>query len=52
MFEGRELELSYAKETLKYIQELFKGKISLITKTRDHRDVEIICDENKQIVIN
>lgn len=52
MFEGRELELSYAKETLKYIQELFKGKISLITKTREHRDVEIICDENKQIVIN
>ena len=52
MFEGRELELSYAKETLKYIQELFKGKISLLTKTREHRDVEIICDENKQIVIN
>ncbi|ASW43421.1 SpoVR family protein [Clostridium isatidis] len=52
VFDGRELELSYAKETMRYIQGLFKGKISLVTRTKENREVEIICDENNNIVIN
>ncbi len=44
VFDGRELELNYAKETLKYIQELWGKKVKLITKDSDKKDVVIMCN--------
>ncbi|MEQ8154336.1 MAG: SpoVR family protein [Clostridiaceae bacterium] len=49
LFDGRELELSYAKETLKYIQELWGRRVVLLTKGANGGEVKIICDENKKI---
>ena len=40
IFDGRPLELSYAKETLKYIQELWGHDVKLITKSGDKQDVD------------
>ncbi|MGL5380651.1 SpoVR family protein [Clostridium sp.] len=51
-FDGRELEVSYAKETLKYVQDLWGHKVILQTKTKDGRDIEIICDEDRKIFVN
>lgn len=51
VFEGRELEISYAKETLKYIQELWGRKVILNTKSKDDNSIVIICDEDKKITI-
>ena len=51
-FDGRELELSYAKETLKYVQDLWGYKVKLITKTRDGKDVELVCNEDRNIFVN
>ncbi|WP_252231808.1 SpoVR family protein [Clostridium sp. ZBS15] len=52
VFDGRELELSYAKETLKYIQELWGKKVKLITKDSDKKDVIITCNMDKEITIS
>ncbi len=49
VFDGRELELNYAKETLKYIQELWGKKVKLITKDSDKKDVVIMCNMDKEI---
>ncbi|ATD55822.1 SpoVR family protein [Clostridium chauvoei] len=49
-FDGRELEIPYAKETLKYIYDLWKHRVVLRTKTKEGRDIEIICDERKVFV--
>lgn len=51
LFDGRELELSYAKETLKYTQELWGRRVVLITKNKDGDDITLICDEDKKITI-
>ncbi|SJT76885.1 SpoVR family protein [Clostridioides difficile] len=51
VFDGRELELNYAKETLKYIQELWGKKVRLITKDSDKKDVVITCNMDKEITI-
>lgn len=51
-FDGRELELSYAKETLKYIQDLWGHKVKLITKNKDEKIIELICNEDRNILIN
>lgn len=51
-FDGRELELGYAKETLKYVHDLWGYKVKLITKTRDGKDVELVCNEDRNIFIN
>jgi stage V sporulation protein R len=49
-YEGRELELSYAYETIKHIVDLWEGKIMLVTKIDDKRKV-IICDEQKKVTL-
>ena len=51
-FDGRELELNYAKETLKYVQDLWGHKVILQTKNKDNKSVEIICNEERNIYIN
>ncbi|MCR1952411.1 MULTISPECIES: SpoVR family protein [unclassified Clostridium] len=51
-FDGRELEMSYAKETLKYVQDLWGRKVTLITKTKEGKQIEIICNEDRKIFIN
>ncbi|MCF0147165.1 MAG: SpoVR family protein [Clostridium sp.] len=51
-FDGRELELTYAKETLKYIQDLWGHKVILLTKSKDEKSLEIVCNEDRNIYIN
>lgn len=51
-FDGRELELTYAKETLKYIQDLWGHKVILLTKSKDEKAMEIVCNEDRNIYIN
>ncbi len=51
-FDGRELELSYAKETLKYIQDLWGRSVILLTKNKDNKSMEIVCNEDRNIYIN
>lgn len=43
-FDGRELELNYAQQTLRYTAVLWGGKVVLHTKV-DDRDKEITCTE-------
>jgi len=49
-FDGRELELSYAYETLKHIIDLWEGKVVLLTKL-DNKDKMIMCDEQKKVTL-
>lgn len=49
-FDGRELELSYAYETLKYMVDIWGGKVLLQTKV-DNKKKIICCDENKKITL-
>ncbi|AOR24446.1 SpoVR family protein [Clostridium taeniosporum] len=51
VFDGRELELNYAKETLKYIQELWGRKVKLFTKDSDKKEVIMTCNTDKEIII-
>jgi len=51
-FDGRELELSYAKETLKYVQDLWGHKVILLSKNKDGKSVELICNEDRNIFVN
>lgn len=51
-FDGRELELSYAKETLKYLQDLWGHKVILLSKNRDGKSVELVCNEDRNIFVN
>lgn len=51
-FDGRELEMSYAKETLKYLQDLWGRKVTLVTKTKEGKQIEIVCNEDRKIFIN
>lgn len=51
IFDGRSLELSYAKETLKYVQELWGRDVKLITKGSDGQEMTIKCDLDKKITI-
>lgn len=47
-FDGRELELSYAYETLKHLVDLWKGKVVLTTHLEEKMK-NIACDEMKRI---
>ena len=47
-YDNRELELSYAYETLKHIVDLWDGKVMLVTYFDEKRKI-IICDEQKKI---
>lgn len=48
VYDGRELNLNYAEYTLKYIVDLWKGKVTLLTKL-EGKDYKITCDESKKI---
>ncbi|WP_027623293.1 SpoVR family protein [Clostridium lundense] len=47
-FDGRELDLNYAVETLKYIVQLWQHKVILKTSSND-KSLDIVCDTDKQI---
>jgi stage V sporulation protein R len=47
-YDGRELELGYAYETLKHLVDLWKGKVVLSTQLEGKRK-NITCDEMKRI---
>ncbi|EEG78883.1 SpoVR family protein [Dethiobacter alkaliphilus] len=49
-FDGRELELRYAYETLKHLATLWDGKIQLTTIINNAEKV-IVCDENKKVTM-
>jgi stage V sporulation protein R len=49
-YDGRELELNYAYETLKHIADLWDGKVMLVTFLENKRKV-IYCDEQKKITM-
>lgn len=50
IYDERELNLSYATETLKYIQTLWGGKVILRT-TLSQIPRQIVCNENKKVCI-
>ncbi len=50
LYDGRELNLAYTTETLKYIQSLWGGKVVLKTSLAKIPR-QIICSENKKVVI-
>jgi len=50
LYDGRELEMVYAKETLKHIVDLWGTKVELYTKM-DNREKVITCSEDKIINI-
>ncbi len=52
IFDGRILDLSYAKETLKYIQELWGYDVKLITKSSDKQEVILTCNQEKKIIVS
>ncbi|MBE6087872.1 MAG: SpoVR family protein [Clostridium beijerinckii] len=52
VFDGRPLELSYAKETLKYVQELWGHDVRLITKSSDKQEVILTCNQEKKIIVS
>ena len=51
VFDGRELELIYAKETIKHLQRLWGHNITLITKTKDEKEFLINCDDTGKITV-
>lgn len=50
IFDGRDLELTYAKETLKYVAELWGNKVELKTRLQDKAKV-ITCNEDKLVMV-
>ena len=48
MYDGRELELSYAYETIKHVVDLWDGKVMLVTKI-DNKMKIIECNEQKKV---
>ena len=50
VYDGRELELNYAYETLKHVVDLWEGKVMLVTYIENKRKV-ILCDEERKITI-
>ncbi|VBB05403.1 sporulation stage v protein r [Lucifera butyrica] len=47
-FDGRELEMGYTRETLKYVAELWGGEVSLST-VLNGRETVLRCNEQKEI---
>ncbi|MCX7745552.1 MAG: SpoVR family protein [Clostridia bacterium] len=47
-YDGRELELNYAYETLKHVVDLWDGKVMLVTYLDEKRKI-IMCDEQKKV---
>lgn len=48
--DGRDLELTYAGETMKYMVELWGQPVQLITRVKG-KDKKLICHENKKITV-
>lgn len=48
VYDGRELELNYAYETLKHLVDLWDGKVMLSTYL-DEKQKVILCDEKKRV---
>lgn len=51
VFDGRELEITYAKETIKYLQRLWGNKVIIVSKTKDGKDFYINCDEESKVTV-
>jgi len=51
VYDGRELDIVYAKQTLKYIQALWGRKVRLITKAKEFREFAINCNENGELTL-
>ncbi|WP_436512992.1 SpoVR family protein [Clostridium thermobutyricum] len=51
VFDGRELEISYAKETVKYIGKLWGYKVKLNTQNKEGEEFAITCNEKGKILI-
>lgn len=51
VYDGRELDIVYAKQTLKYIQALWGRKVRLITKTKECKEFAINCNENGELTL-
>lgn len=51
VFDGRELETNYAKETLKYVGELWNRKVVLLSSNKDGSTLKFTCDENKIVTV-
>lgn len=51
VFDGRGLDITYAKHTLKYIRELWGHSVKLLTKGNDKQEITILCDQDKKITI-
>ena len=49
-YDGRELDISYAYETLKHVVDLWNAKVMLVTKIDNKRKV-IACDEYKKVTL-
>lgn len=47
-FDGRELDMNYAVETLKYIVQLWQHKVILKTNVGG-KTVDVVCDSDKQV---
>ena len=52
VFDGRELELLYAKQTLKHLQSLWGNPVKLITKSKDGKEFYINCSIDGNISVN
>lgn len=50
IYDGRELELQYANETLKHLVDIWEGKVILNT-TAEGKKRSIMCDEQKKIAV-
>lgn len=51
VYDGRELDIVYAKQTLKYIQALWGRKVRLITKAKECKEFAINCNENGELTL-
>lgn len=51
IYDGRELDIVYAKNTLKYLQSLWGYSVRLVTKTKENKEFIINCNENKEITL-
>jgi stage V sporulation protein R len=50
VYDGRELEMSYANETMKHVHDLWGGKIMLTTHIEKSRRI-LVCDDKKRITL-
>lgn len=51
LYDGRTLDLNYAKFTLKYIQELWGHDVKLVTQGSDKQEIVVICNKDKKVNI-